>query len=306
MHTESGGRAMNAETRKTMRKARRPNIAICYDFDGTLIRGNMQENSFFPEIEISAEGFWNKVRERARNHDMDEVLAYMQLMVEEAGRAEKKFTRETLVSHGQRLDLFPGVAEWFGRINDYCRAAGVKVEHFVISSGLAEMIEGSGIAKEFEHVFASGFRYNPSGVPDFAARSVNYTTKTQYLFRVNKGILNSWDNEKINRFTREEDRPRPFSRMIYIGDGETDVPAMKMINHQGGYSIVVYPPKAGKRRSAVEMTGKRTAEKLVTDGRAQFVAEANYEEGGPVYQIVTMLVRRIVDEYRLRMNLNAR
>ena len=288
-----------------MRKARKANIAICYDFDGTLIPGNMQENSFLPEIEISAEAFWSKVRERARSHDMDEVLAYMQMMIEEAGRAEKKFTRETLVAHGKRVKLFSGVGEWFGRINEYCRAAGVKVEHFVISSGLREMIEGSGIAREFEHIFASGFRFNASGVPDFAARSVNYTTKTQYLFRVNKGILNSWDNERINQFTPEEDRPRPFSRMIYIGDGETDVPAMKMINYQGGYSIAVYPPKAGKRRNQVEMTRMRIAEKLVSDGRAQFVAEANYEEDGPVYRIVTTLVRRMLDEYRLGMNLNA-
>ena len=290
-----------------MRRAAKPNIAICYDFDGTLIHGNMQENSFLPDIGTSAEEFWNKVKDRARQHDMDEVLAYMQLMMEGAERAEKPYTREALVEHGKKLDLFPGVEAWFGSINEYCKSIGVKVEHFVISSGLREMIEGSGIAKEFKHIFASGFSFDPNGVPNFAARSVNYTTKTQYLFRINKGILNSWDNKWINQFTPGEDRPGPFSRMIYVGDGETDVPAMKMVNYQGRYSLAVYPPReAGRRRSAAEIARQRKAEKLVRDNRAQFVAEADYRKDGAMYRVVTMLIRRIVDEYKLRMNLNAR
>ena len=177
-----------------MRRAAKPNIAICYDFDGTLIHGNMQQNSFLPVIGTSAAEFWSKLKERARQHDMDEVLAYMQLMIEGAARAEKPYTRDALVEHGKKLDLFPGVGDWFGSINEYCRGVGATVERFVISSGLQEMIEGSGIAKEFVHIFASGFSFDPNGVPNFAPRSVNYTTKTQYLFRINKGIVNSWDN----------------------------------------------------------------------------------------------------------------
>ena len=286
--------------------ARKANIAICYDFDGTLIRGNMQENSFLPDIGISSDEFWMLVKKQARDHNMDEVLAYMQLMMQKAAEAGKRFTRNALVEHGRKLDLFPGVDKWFASVNDFCKTADAKVEHFVISSGLKEMIEGSTIAKEFEHIFASGFSYNANDVPVFAARSVNYTTKTQYLFRINKGILNSWENEEINKFTPEENRPRPFSRIIYIGDGETDVPAMKMLNYQGGYSVAVYPPRKGMRRTPEEMKKKETAEKLVTDNRAQFVAEADFEVDGPVYEIVTMLIRRIVDECRLKMNLCAR
>ena len=290
-----------------MRRAAKPNIAICYDFDGTLIHGNMQQNSFLPVIGTSAAEFWSKLKERARQHDMDEVLAYMQLMIEGAARAEKPYTRDALVEHGKKLDLFPGVGDWFGSINEYCRGVGATVERFVISSGLQEMIEGSGIAKEFVHIFASGFSFDPNGVPNFAPRSVNYTTKTQYLFRINKGIVNSWDNERINQFTPEENRPQPFSRMIYIGDGETDVPAMKMVNYQGGYSLAGYPPReAGRRRTAAEMARQRTAENLVRDDRAQFLAEADYRKNGAVYRVVTMLIRRIVDEYKLRMNLNTR
>ena len=287
------------------RRAKKANISICYDFDGTLIRGNMQENSFLPEVGKDPSEFWAQVGRHAKKHDMDEVLAYMHLMIEAARSADQPFNREALRDHGKRLDLFPGVATWFGRINEYCREAGATVEHFVISSGLKEMIKGSEIAGEFKHVFASGFSYDANGVPVFAARSVNYTTKTQYLFRINKGILSSWDNEKINRYTPEEDRSRPFSRMIYIGDGETDVPAMKMVNHQGGYSIVVWPSKKGARITPAEKKKKEAAEQLVKDNRAQFVAEADYEDDGPVHRIVTMLIRRIVDEYDLRMNLKA-
>ena len=289
-----------------MPKAARANIAICYDFDGTLIRGNMQEKSFLRDIGICAKEFWCLVKKRALEHDMDEVLAYMHLMIEKAREAKVTITREALTKHGRDIDMFPGVEEWFSSINDYCRKKDVEIEHFAISSGLMEMIEGSPIAKEFRHIFASGFSYDANGIPTFAARSVNYTTKTQYLFRINKGILNSWNNEEINRFTPDEKRPCPFSRMMYIGDGETDVPAMKMINYQGGYSIVVYPPKEGQRRKPAEMQKKKTAEELVTNNRAQFVAEASFQEGGPVYEIVTMLIGRIVDEHRLKMNLKAR
>lgn len=289
-----------------MPKAARVNIAICYDFDGTLIRGNMQEKSFLRDIGICAKEFWCLVKKKAHENDMDEVLAYMHLMIEKAREAKVTITREMLTEHGRDLDTFPGVEEWFSSINDYCKQKDVEIEHFAISSGLREIIKGSPIAKEFRHIFASGFSYDADGIPTFPARSVNYTTKIQYLFRINKGILNSWNNEEINRFTPDEKRPRPFSRMIYIGDGETDVPAMKMINYQGGYSIVVYPPKAGQRMKLAEMQKKKTAEELVTNNRAQFVAEANFQEGGPVYEIVTMLIGRIVDEHRLKMNLEAR
>ncbi len=288
-----------------MQECPRATVAICYDFDGTLIPGNMQENSFLPNIEVLPEDFWMLVKKHAREHDMDEVLAYMQLMIEKARDAGARFTKAELAEHGSRLKLFPGVEGWFASVNEYCDAAGANVEHFVVSSGLQEMIDGSPIAKEFKHVFASGFVYDGDGFPVFAARSVNYTTKTQYLFRINKGTLNSWNNETINRYTPDEDRPQPFSRMIYIGDGETDVPAMKIVNSQGGYSIAVYPPEEGEGRDEGDVDGKRPAERLVADNRAKFAREADFRVDGPVYEVVTMLVRRIVDEYRLGMNLAA-
>ena len=290
-----------------MPQTAKPNIAICYDFDGTLIRGNMHENSFLPGIGTNSKEFWDEVKKQARQHDMDEVLAYMRLMIHSADQADQPCTREALRGHGKKVDLFPGVKGWFGDINDYCQNVGATVKHFVISSGLEEMIAGSGLANEFEHVFASGFVFDANGGPEFAARSVNYTTKTQYLFRINKGIWNSWDNEKINQYTPEEDRPQPFSRMIYFGDGETDVPAMKMVNLQGGYTIAVYPPiEKGHRRSKVEMAAQTAAENLVKHDRAQFAVGADYSRKGSAYGVVTMLVRRIVEEFKLAMNLNTR
>ncbi len=166
------------------------------------------------------------------------------------------------------------------------------------------MIKGSPIGHEFKYIFASGFAYDANDVPKFAARSVNYTTKTQYLFRINKGILNSWDNT-INEKMSDDDRPMPFSRMIYLGDGETDVPAMKMLNFQGGYSVGVYPPSSGKRRNKEENEKKTVTENLHKNDRAQFIAEADYSQGKPLFDIVTSLLRRIADEERLKMNRKA-
>jgi len=245
----------------------------------------MQENSFLPEIGMAP------VLERGQE-TCEEARhgrgACIHAVDDRQGRdTGTRFTKRELREHGSELKLFPGVAGWFASINGYCADQGVKAAHFVISSGLREMIEGSEIAGEFEHVFASGFVYSENDVPVFAVRSVNYTTKTQYLFRINKGILNSWDNEEINSFTPEQDRPQPFSRMIYIGDGETDVPAMKTVNYQGGYTIAVFPPKvAGARRGSSDMDKKKTAERLVVDNRAQFAVEADFVVDGPVYDVV--------------------
>ncbi len=289
-----------------MARSKKIEICICYDFDGTLIRGNMQENSFIPELGLSSKKFWKSVKDEAKSQDMDEVLAYMQLMVEKARNKDIGFTRQRLMADGEELNYFPGVEDWFRLVNDYGSKIGSKIKHFVISSGLLEMIEGSKIADNFEHIFASGFSYDANDVPKFAARSVNFTAKTQYLYRINKGVLNSWNGEDVNKFMLGTERPNPFSRMIYIGDGETDVPAMKTLNYQGGYSIAVYPPKKGTRITKVEQQKRETAENLVTQNRAKFVAEADYRKNKQLYKIVTGLIRRIVDENVLKMNLNAK
>ncbi len=279
-------------------------VSICYDFDGTLIRGNMQENSFIPDLGVSKAEFWDEVKSEKEKHDMDEVLAYMELMLRKAKEKNRPFNKKSLKNHGESVSLFPGVQDWFGSINQNGEKLGLSVEHYIISSGIDEMIKGSPIGKHFKHIFASGFVYDANEVPKFAARSVNYTTKTQYLFRINKGVLNSWDNS-INSVMHDADRPQPFSRMIYVGDGETDVPAMKMLNYQGGYSIAVYPPRKGKRINSEEIRKKETAEGLHKDNRAQFVAEADYSTDTPLFKLVSSLLERIANEEFFEMNRKA-
>lgn len=284
-----------------------PRIAICYDYDGTLIKGNMQENSFIPEVEMKKDDFWQEVKDFAKKHDMDEVLAYMYLMIDKAKTAEVGLNKQALRDHGKDVSLFPGVKDWFTNIKNVATDAGIKLEHYIISSGLTDMIAGSPIHRHFTHIFASGFLFDANEVPIFAARSVNYTTKTQYLFRINKGINNSWDNTEINKHTPQEKRPQPFSRMIYLGDGETDVPAMKMLNYQGGYSIAVYPPKAKNRirRGKEEMKKKRLSEELVKQNRAHFSAEADYGKDKNLFNIVSSIIKRIALQEKYKMNLEA-
>lgn len=284
----------------------KPTIAICYDFDGTLIRGNMQENSFIPDIGMDKKDFWNEVKSYAEKHDMDEVLAYMKLMLNKAHEKNIHFNKSALEKHGKKITLFPGVSEWFDHIKSFAGDNGVKVEHYIVSSGLDDMINGCAIGNKFNHIFASGFMYDVHGVAEFPARSINYTTKVQYLFRINKGIQNSWDNSKINKFTPEEERYIPFSSMVYIGDGDTDIPAMKMINYKGGYSIAVYPPKSGARITKEEKNKKENVEKLQKDNRCQFIAEADYTKDKQLYQIVTNIISRIRNESLFNMNLKAK
>ena len=287
-----------------MSRKSQPTIAICYDYDGTLIRGNMQENSFIPEIGMSKNDFWKEVKAHAKKHDMDEVLAYMHLMLKKAGD-DHPFTQDALKKHGKKVELFEGVETWFNAIGDFAKQKA-KLEHYIISSGLDEMIKGSPIGKKFSHIFASGFTYDAGGKAIFPARSINYTTKVQYLFRINKGVKNSWDNSEINKSTPESDRPIPFSQMIYIGDGDTDVPSMKMVNYKGGYSIAVYPAKSGKRKNKAESKKEQAVQELQKNNRVQFIAEANYSNNKDMYKIVTSLIDRIVNELEHKMNLNAK
>lgn len=218
----------------------------------------------------------------------------MHLIIKKESEKNKPFNKKSLKEHGKNLKLFEGVGEWFDNITNY--SDEIKVQHYIISSGLDEMIKGSQIGNKFTHIFASGFIYDSNSVAIFPARSINYTTKVQYLFRINKGIQNSWDNSKINEFTHEEKRYIPFSQMIYIGDGETDVPAMKMINYKGGYSIAVWPPKKGKRLTNKEQEIIKRVDKLKEDNRCQFIAEADYRKNKDIYKIVTSILDRIIND----------
>ncbi len=260
----------------------RPIVALIYDFDKTLSPRDMEEYTFLPGINVEPDAFWGKCAEFSRRHQMDSILTYMYLM-QHMAQGNMNLTRDTLRALGQGVEFFPGVESWFGRIREIGSRIGVDVEHYIISSGLSEIIEGSRIGHEFKAVFAASFCYDEAGHPVWPSSAVNYTTKTQYLFRINKGILDVTNDRDLNAFTPEYMRRIPFSNMIYIADGLTDVPCMKMTRQKGGFSIAVHPP--GKTE---------TADDLLLQNRADFSVETDYTAGSELEQVVAMLMKRIL------------
>ena len=260
-------------------------MAFCYDFDGTLAPGSMQEHDFIPAIGVSPEAFWAESAALAESSDADPILAYMRLMLLKAKTAGVRVTREDFRRFGSTLRYFPGVELWFDRISSYALERGVEVQHYVVSSGIREMIEGCSVAGKFARIYASGFMYDENGAAIWPALAVNYTTKTQFLFRINKGSLEVYDGEGINAFMPKSERPLPFSNIIYIGDGDTDVPCFRLVRAEGGSAIAVYPPDSPAAFAR--------AERLVGEGRADLAAPADYREGSPLDSRVKTLIDRI-------------
>jgi hypothetical protein len=252
----------------------------------------MQEVSFIPSVGMGIGDFWGEAEALTKAADGDGILMYMQLMLAHARQNGAPITREGLREHGQDVKLFDGLKNdltgkgWFDRINEKGREYGLDIEHYIISAGLEEMIDGCPIREEFHHVFASKFVYDENGVAIWPAVGVNYTTKTQYLFRINKGVLNHWEHDKINKFMADDDRPVPFERMIFLGDGDTDVPTMKMMHTKGGFSIAVYDPRFNEK-------DQKKIYSLISEDRVNFVAAADYREGSALDLIVKGLIGRI-------------
>lgn len=267
----------------------KPIVALIYDFDKTLSPKDMQEYGYLPGIKMEAEQFWGLCADFAKANQTDSVLTYMYMMKKMA-RGELDLSREKLQELGRDVEFFPGVESWFDRINAIGEANGVKVEHYIISSGLTEIIQGSAIGDKFKAIFAASFCYDEDGQPVWPSTAVNYTNKTQYLFRINKGVFDVTNDRDLNAFTPEYLRRIPFTNMIYVGDGLTDVPCMKMTKQKGGYSIVVHAP--GKTEMADDM---------LLQGRADFSVEANYSAGSEMEQTVTLLMRRILATHDLSL-----
>lgn len=274
----------------SMRK--RPIVALVYDFDGTLSPGNMQEFGFIEAVGKTAEEFWRMSDNIAIGQDASNVLSYMKLMFDEARRNGIKLRREDFMRFGEDIRLFPGVKEWFSLVNEYGRARGVVVEHYINSSGLKEIIEGSPIAKEFKHVFAGTFIYDEKGEAEWPGVAVDYTTKTQFLFKINKGIFSSRDNKKVNASMSEDRKRIPFSNMVYFGDGDTDVPCMKIVSMFGGHSIAVYNPSNAKKKAA--------AAKLKRQGRVAFSLPAVYTEDSQAFRVVSAIIDKVKADYELQ------
>ena len=252
------------------RKEDQPVVAICYDFDKTLSPADMQAQGFIQSVGFDVEQFWEESDAFAVAHDMDQNLAYMYKMVQEA-EGHFVFSRAALMDYGAKVALFPGVNEWFDRLRLFGEQHGVIVEHYIISSGLKEMIEGTEPAKRgaFKKIYASSFCYNERGIAKWPAQMINFTNKTQFLFRIEKGVLDVND-PGVNEYFPPEQLRVPFRNMIYIGDSDTDIPCMKLVNTYGGFSIGVYNPENCSREKVYRM---------MRENRIRYFAPADYREG---------------------------
>ena len=263
-------------------KEEKPVLAICYDFDRTLSPDDMQAQGYIQSVyDGDVQAFWKECRELAENNEMDSNLAYMRKMVEYA-RGRILLTKKTLREYGSKVELFPGVEEWFERIRDFGSQHNVIVEHYIISSGLKEMIEGTSIAKEFEQIYASSFLFDEMEVPVWPAQAINYTNKTQFLFRIEKGVLDVNDSGVNDYFEPEKIRV-PFRNIVYIGDSMTDIPCMKLVNVNGGHSIAVYDNNTLDKTKAFQM---------LSDNRIKYFAPADYTDGSNLDELVKAIIVR--------------
>ena len=261
-----------------MRK--RPIVALVYDFDGTLSPGNMQEFGFIQAIGKKPQEFWQESDDIASGQDASNILSYMKHMFDEARKAGIKLRREDFKRFGAEIELYDGVLGWFSAVNKYGKERGVKVEHYINSSGLASMIEGTPIAKEFKRIFACSFIYNKEGEAEWPGVAVDYTAKTQFLFKINKGILSVRDNKKVN--DKMNDRVITYQNMIYFGDGLTDIPCMTFVKKQGGTSIAVY--QKGQKNKVTD---------LLLDDRVNYISPADYQEGSDLDTLVKCIIQQM-------------
>ena len=266
---------------------KQPVVAICYDFDKTLSPDNMQAQGYLQAIKYeNQDEFWKETNELARANGMDSNLAWMFLMLKGA-RGKEIFRREMLMRYGSQVELYDGVCDWFDRMCRYGEERGITVEHYILSSGLKEMIEGTCIGDKFTRIYASSFYYDDAGVAIWPAQVVNFTNKTQFLFRISKGVLDIND-DAVNDHFEPCDIRVPFTNMVYIGDSETDIPCMKLVNSYGGYSIGVYDPRTGDKRRVL---------RLMAEGRIGYYAPADYTEGSELDDLLVSILDKTAGGY---------
>jgi hypothetical protein len=283
-------------TFKREKKTDRPVIALCYDFDKTLSPDDMQAQGYIQTVQPEGSDvigdFWKESNNRAAANNMDKNLAYMYTMKKKA-RGQIVFTKEKLADYGSKVALFEGVKDWFKRIRDYGAERDIIIEHYIISSGLKEMIEGTSIANEFKELYATSFYFDEDGVAVWPAQVVNYTNKTQFLFRISKGVLDVNDDAVNDSFAPDEIRV-PFRNMVYLGDSDTDIPCMKLVNSQGGYSIGVFNPDEKDKVKA-----KNKVYKMMRDNRISYFAPADYSEGSELDELVKLIIDKTVYNEKL-------
>ena len=260
----------------------KPTIGILYDFDKTLCTTDMQEYTFIKNLDMTSEEFWGEAADITRTHEVEKVLAYMFVMIKKCKEKGISLTKEYLKECGKDVVLFKGVETWFDRINAFGETMGVNIEHYIISSGTYEIIQGTPIAKYFKRIYACRYMYDENGEALWPSLAINYTLKTQYIYRISKGILDVTDDYNLNRLQDESLRRIAYRNMIYIGDGMTDIPCMKMVKEKGGKSIALYT--RGK---------SETVKPLVDDERINYVCVADYSENSPLENIVKLMIENM-------------
>lgn len=257
-------------------------IGILYDFDKTLCTTDMQEYDFIKNLDMTSGEFWGEAAGITDQHEVEKILAYMFVMIKKCKEKGIKLTEDYLKSCGENVVLYKGVLTWFDRINKFGESLGVNIEHYIISSGTYEIIQGTPIAKYFKRIYACRYMYDENGEALWPALAINYTLKTQYIYRISKGILDVTDDYNLNRLQDESLRRIAYRNMIYIGDGMTDIPCMKMVKQKGGKSIALYP--SGR---------SETVKPLVDDDRINYVCVADYSHNSTLEKIVKLMIENM-------------
>ena len=242
----------------------------------------MQEYSFIKNLGMTSDEFWGNAASISKNFEVEKILSYMLVMIQKCKEKNIPLTKEYLKKCGENVELFDGVSTWFDRINAFGESLGVSIEHYIISSGTYEIIEGTPIAKYFKRIYACKYMYDEKGEAVWPALAINYTLKTQYIYRISKGILDVTDDYNLNRLQDESLRRIAYHNMIYIGDGMTDIPCMKMVKEKGGKSIAVY--LAGN---------SETVKPLVEDDRINYVCAADYSPDYALENIVKLMIENM-------------
>lgn len=263
-------------------------IAFMYDFDKTLCDQDMQNYDFIPNLGMSPEEFWGNVEQFRKKNYMEGILGYMYYSMQKCQEKGIPFTQEYLRSLGKNINFYKGVQNWFKRINQYAESLGVKVEHFIISSGMKDIIDGCAIKDEFKKIFACQYYFDETGKAVWPKIAINYTQKTQYIFRISKANYDETDNEKVNE--KMSDRIVNYQNMIYFGDGITDIPCMTFVKKQGGTSIAIYPK--GKKEKVKD---------LLLDNRVNYICPADYQEGSELDSLIKCIIQEMQLSHTLQL-----
>lgn len=259
---------------------KKPIVAIVYDFDKTLCREDMQNYSFIPALGMTPGEFWGEVSKFSDRTNVERILSYMYMMVSLSKEKGIKLTKDYLKSLGKDIKFFAGVSTWFKRINEYGASMGVNVEHYLVSSGTKEIIDGCAIANEFKAIYGCEFLFDENDEPVWPKLTINYTAKTQFIYRITKGVLDVTDDNNVNK--RIENKRVPYQNIVYLGDGMTDIPCMALVKESGGKSIAVYTPDS-----------KDKAKALYDENRVNFICKADYSSNSQLEKVLKLIINSV-------------